>query len=88
MFCEWCGAEVTYQNNYNGDFVCDECYEYAKGHEAVIDFIKAFPDGFYDYLMECFVATYQPTLDMLEDYRTWNDEKFQMWVASEGYPNV
>lgn len=51
-YCPVCGGEIyEYEHNeINGKPVCDDCAEFEKSESAVIEFIEAYPDKFFDFL--------------------------------------
>jgi hypothetical protein len=51
-YCPVCGGEIyEYEHSeINGKPVCDDCAEFEKSESAVIEFIEAFPDKFFEFL--------------------------------------
>lgn len=83
LSCTSCRDEID--NTFyeiEGNPVCSRCFVYSKSDEAVVDFVQAYPGSFIDYLKECMVSTPELIVEMLRDYREWNNREYIKWVLS------
>lgn len=68
---------------YNGHVLCEKCYMEIRKPETILEFIKAYPDKFTEYLYEVFYSGMTEELDaLLEDYKEWREEDFDEWVVN------
>ena len=82
-YCSHCGAEL-YSDDYvlAGCPVCGDCYAYSRTYNAVVDYIKSYPDRFFDYLDEARVSDIDFVLKLLDDYRDEAGIDYDGWIAS------
>ena len=81
-YCKHCGTEV-YNDDfvYSGNLVCRECFEEANKTETLIAYIRAYPRRFIEYLTEeAIVQENDVLIDILEDYKEWQQEYYDEWV--------
>lgn len=82
-FCEWCGGEI-YSDDYVHEehIICKNCAEYAESFEAVADFIDAYPRSFISYLREMVGEGVQFAVELVKDYRDFEEGAFSTWLNS------
>ena len=67
---------------YNEKVLCEECYKAIEKPETIIEFIKAYPEKFAEYLDECNLSGISDELNaVISDYREWRDEDYNEWVV-------
>lgn len=81
--CARCG-DYVYTDEYihDGEIICQECYEYGERIDSVLEFIKAYPKVFFEYLEECLISDEEPVKALLADYKEWAEADFYKWVFS------
>lgn len=85
-YCEHCKCEL-YNDDYiyDGNLVCKDCYEEAIDLATTMEYIKAYPERFFDYLLECYICTdkiHDMIVAVLEDYREQEQTEYNTWVMS------
>lgn len=84
-YCEWCGGEIYNSDNiYNEKTVCRSCIEYADSWTAVADFIDAYPRAFTAYLREVLGDDEKFAIELIKDYRDFEEAAFSTWLNSGG----
>lgn len=83
-YCKRCGEELHNAGYvYAGETVCKKCYEEAHSLETIVEYVKAYPNRFIEYLTEmAIIQEAEGTVEMLVDYREWQDELYDEWVLS------
>lgn len=82
--CKHCGTEV-YNDDYvyNGYVCCEDCFKEANATETLIEYIKAYPNRFIEYLVEeALIQENSVVIDILEDYKEWQQEFYDEWVMN------
>lgn len=49
----------------------------------MLEYIKAYPERFIEYLQEGVISDIPVVLDVLVDYHDWWDEEFKKWRNNE-----
>ena len=56
---------------------------YTKIYE-LMDYIKVYPQNFFEFLLEGIGAEEERIFDLLEDFSTWDDERMEEWRQLNG----
>lgn len=82
--CEICGGEI-YNNDYiyNEVVMCRDCYQEAHSDDAIVEYIKAYPEDIVRYFQDVGVASgVDFVLAVLRDFRDFVQKDFDKWVVS------
>ena len=82
-YCDHCGGELYSEENIEDGYrLCDDCRNFARTNRAVVEYIRAYPERFLDYLRDCETSDIDFVLETLNDYREDAGRDFDDWIAS------
>lgn len=82
LYCSHCGERIFDDGHtWKNRTLCDECHEEAESLFTVCEYIKAYPERFFDYLSEGVTSDTEEIKALLAEYRTLNEEEYTEWLV-------